>query len=141
MESFYILILKEFFTNIFGIHYPKDIITVIMTALPNKFKISCGCNYSTLISDQNEIYVWGYNDAGRLGLGDEIQDRIRPTKLDLGRNGRIKLIACGWDFTMALVSVLSKNSQIMDKLYVWGYNSNAELGLGDYISRFCTDRT
>ena len=133
MESFYILILKEFFTNIFGIHYPKDIITVIMTALPNKFKISGGGSYSTLISDQNEIYVWGHNDSGRLGLGDG-SDRNRPTKLEL--NGRTKLIACGWDFAMALVSDFSKNSQIIDKLYVWGNNSNAELGLGDKISRF-----
>ena len=153
MESFYILILKEFFTNIFGIHYPKDIVALIMMALSNKFKISCGCCYSTLISGPNEIpprdeperdypageiYVWGSSEAGRLGLGDN-KDRIRPTKLDLldlYDNKRIKLISCGWDFTITLVSIFSANSQIMDKLYVWGNNSDAELGLGDNISRF-----
>src|SRR5579863_7372226 len=128
MESFYIFILREFFTNIFGIHYPTDIVVLIMMALPAKFKISCGFDYSTLISDRNELYVWGSNENGILGLGD----KIRPTQVDLG--GKTKLIACGCDFMVALVSVLSENSQLRDKLYVWGANSYGELGLGDYVS-------
>ena len=41
---YYILILKEHLTNIFGVHYyyPKEIVAIIITKIYEQIKISCG---------------------------------------------------------------------------------------------------
>ena len=106
-------------TKYFGRHYPKEIVSLIILALPKKIRISCGAHYTTLIKN-GKTYVWGQNDRGQLGLGNDI-DQTRPQELPLCKD--IKSITCGYDFTIALASV-------PNKLYVWGRNSNGELGLG-----------
>ena len=45
-------------------------------------KISCGGHYTMAVTILNDIYVWGYNKNGQLGLGDFI-DRNIPTLLDV----------------------------------------------------------
>ena len=48
-------------------HAPYEIIQLIIMSTYPKIKISCGYNYTCLLMD--EIYVWGRNDEGQLGLG------------------------------------------------------------------------
>ena len=116
MKYFNIFILREWLTNIFGTHYPKEIVMIIMTIIPRKIRISCGIAH-TIILYKDKIYVWGSNCEGQLGLGDYIT-RISPTEIALRKH--IKSIVCGWDITIALIS----NSK---ELYVWGCNDDHEL--------------
>ena len=36
-------------------------------------KIGCGENFSAAMSEQGELWVWGRNDYGQLGLGEEVE--------------------------------------------------------------------
>ena len=78
---------------------------------------SCGYGHTIALSKTN-IFVWGRNREGQLGLGDRI-DRERPTKLQLKN---IVSIECGGDYTMAF----TKNNDV----YTWGSNYHGQLGLG-----------
>ena len=126
MDHFYIFVLKELLEGIFGMHYPKEIIGVIMSFFPKPIKISCGTYHTVLIKDK--IYVWGDNFHGQLGLG-YIKNQDRPKELNLDSHIEdIKSIHCGWDFTIAL-------TYTFNKIYVWGNNEQRELGLGDRVNR------
>ena len=109
--------MNECLTNIFGMHYPKEIVMLIMTSVPLNIRINCGGYHNTILY-KNKIYVWGSNFKGQLGLGD-YDDRMSPTEIILHKN--IKSVACGWDITVAHVS----NST---ELYIWGYNDDNALG-------------
>src|ERR1044071_5817653 len=95
---YYILILTEYLYNNFGIHFPKEIITLIIIASRSQIKISCGLNHTYLMCD--EIYAWGANRNGRLGLefnSNEIQSYPHKFNLKcLANNEKIKSICCGW---------------------------------------------
>lgn len=44
-------------------------------------KIVCGSSYVLAISDVSELFSWGYNSIGQLGLGDTTS-RYKPTKIE-----------------------------------------------------------
>jgi len=82
---------------------------------------------------EQEIYVWGHNLSGQLGLGDNIR-HYTPTKLELSflKPGfRIHSLVAGERHTLAL----TQNAQGKQGLYVWGLNHYGQLGLGDNNSR------
>lgn len=124
MEHFYILVLNKFVENIFGLHFPKEIIMLIVMMFYRKVKISCGAYYNVVLCG-DKIYVWGENDRGQLGLGDD-KEHISPTEIIINENiENIESVVCGWDFTVALVADSKK-------LYIWGSNMNNEMGLMAY---------
>lgn len=54
-------------------------------------KITCGASYVMAVSDIGELFVWGRNDSGQLGLGDT-SSRLLPTKVEeLGKYVQILL--------------------------------------------------
>src|SRR5208337_5573673 len=89
----------------------------------------------------NEIYVWGSNYYGQLGLGHN-QNQNSPQKLNLpvgeekvrnapfsnlaGKSGAfsspVKKIICGGLHSIAITAT--------NEVYVWGYNEYGQLGLG-----------
>lgn len=92
--------------------------------------IVSGGRHTIAISETNKIYVWGANQQGQLGLGD-IYHRIIPTELTIFHNSKlmqrdIKSIICGYAYTFLLM----KNGSC----YVWGDNSDGQLGLGNLYS-------
>ncbi len=79
-----------------------------------------------LLTYFGEVYVWGKNDKGQLGLGDYIQ-RNTPHKLNLPHSVVVKDIFCGTNYSILLAC--------SNDVYVWGVNDCAQLGLGDYHNR------
>lgn len=62
---------------------------------------SCG-DYTTIImTESGEIYGWGHNHCGQLGLGDKI-DRYLPHKIPIGD---VKSVSCGRNYTIVLTKV------------------------------------
>lgn len=43
-------------------------------------EVNLGKNFGTILTDNGDIYVWGHNNAGQLGMGD-FQDRPTPMKV------------------------------------------------------------
>ena len=93
--------------------------------LSNIKKINGGYRYTVALTKLNEIYAWGKNYYGGLGLGDSINYNS-PQKLPLADT--INSISCGYSHTIAL----TKNS---NKIYAWGDNEYYQLGFGDCIDR------
>lgn len=78
--------------------------------------VSVGSEHSLAVSDDGDLYAWGYNFYGQLGIGDRI-DRFRPVKINIDS---VQTVACGDFFTIALDS-----SRI---LYTWGCGEDYTLG-------------
>lgn len=124
----YIFILKEFFKRIFGCHYPKEIIKLIIMFSYTPHKIFSGYNQNFLIS--RKLFAWGGNRHGQLGLKN-CEPCCTPYKLGLLNRlnkSDIKLICCGSIHTIALMKT--------GIIYVWGHNNENQLGFGDYIDRY-----
>ena len=105
--------MNEFLESIFGRHYPTEIVMLIllvMMGLPRRIQVSCGAYHTVLIKDN--IYVWGANEQGQLGLGD---CKIRSIPKEITPHKNIESIVCGWDGTIALVSD-------SNELYIWGHD-------------------
>jgi len=86
--------------------------------------ISCGCNYSIVLTLSKKCYVFGNNVLGQLGLGKTDNNVNVPTELII-TNEQITSVTCGTFHTIVLT--LSK------KCYVFGNNIYGQLGLGhDY---------
>ncbi|XP_054166562.1 uncharacterized protein LOC128964028 [Oppia nitens] len=77
-------------------------------------------------NDQHEIFVWGKNHLGQLGLGHET-DQLSPVKNTFFSQLNIVQISCGADHTLALTD----NGEV----YAWGSNEWGQIGLGDQFSQ------
>ncbi len=97
---------------------PRQIIT-----LRNEFivDVAAGLHYSFVLTAAQEVFPWGLNDVGQLGLADFI-DRGYPIRLEGIKNAMS--VACGLSHT---ILVLADGS-------VWGTGNNkaGQLGLGHH---------
>nr|MCA8838423.1 hypothetical protein [Pseudomonadota bacterium] len=89
--------------------------------------VSAGSSHTCAIKTGGELYCWGANNDGILGLGaaSNFGPHTNPTKV-------------GIDTDWASVSVASSHTCAVNtssELYCWGNNSNSQLGLGDGNSR------
>ena len=84
--------------------------------------VASGFEHMMVITKFNEIYGWGYNGHGQLGLGDNV-NRNFPHKLPI-RN--VKSVSCGRYFTI----ILTKGG-----CFGCGHNNCGELGLGNDFDR------
>ena len=80
--------------------------------------ISCGRYHSIILDNNQDIWVFGSNNSGQLGLGDRINRNI-PCKVNL--NIKVKQISCG-----AFHSLILDNN---DNVWSFGYNACGQLGL------------
>ena len=84
------------------------------------------------ITEDGELYAWGYNEDGRLGINNK-DNQTKPVKV-AGITGRINELIALEDnsntITLSFYAITEDGS-----LYAWGYNSNGELGVGDEINR------
>ena len=86
--------------------------------------IAAGRDHSLALTKSGEVYAWGLNESGQLGLGDK-EDRFTPTKVP--GLPRVKAIAAGLEHSLALTE--------SGEVYAWGRNEYGELGLGDTEKR------
>lgn len=80
---------------------------------------------------KQEIYVWGENKYGQLGLGD-VNIRHTPTLLDSSKLGNylsVKEIIFGTHYNMTIIV----NTSIGEQIYVCGANNSGQLGTGNKI--------
>ncbi|MDY0276779.1 MAG: hypothetical protein RBQ97_01705 [Acholeplasma sp.] len=112
----------ELGSGVSGIH--GDFVKV---AIPNGVTVldySAGMYHGMFLSTDNDLYVWGYNGDGQLGLGD-LDRRLTPVKNELASVYSIRTISS---------SVYSSSSIITEdnSVYNWGLNGYTKLGFGDW---------
>lgn len=88
--------------------------------------IACGENHSLALTIGGNVYAWGDNAQGQLGLGDTTT-RLRAELVRSLRTAKIAKISCGRQHTM----VASKSGL----LFAFGSNSFGQLGIGDSETR------
>ncbi len=87
-------------------------------------QIVCGNNHTFILKESGELFAFGRNYEGQLGLGD-YDNRNVPTLLMI--DPTIQQVVCGWSHTFIL--------RESGELFAFGYNYHGELGLGDNIDR------
>jgi len=80
--------------------------------------VSAGAGYTLAIKGEGELWAWGYNGEGQLGLGS---DSLRYTQTRIGSH-EWKSVSAGDQHTVAIRSD--------GTLWAWGNNASGQLGVG-----------
>lgn len=78
-------------------------ITVVEGKLKEEFvkEISLGSYHIAVLTSRGNVYTWGKNVNGQLGLGD-IQDRSSPAFVEALRDRQVESVVCGTSLTAAI---------------------------------------
>eukprot|EP01125_Pyxidicula_operculata_P006912 TRINITY_DN2368_c0_g1_i2.p1 TRINITY_DN2368_c0_g1~~TRINITY_DN2368_c0_g1_i2.p1 ORF type:complete len:692 (-),score=98.22 TRINITY_DN2368_c0_g1_i2:410-2485(-) len=80
----------------------------------------CGGFHSALVTVDNDLYVFGKNDLGQLGLGHQ-NDIVLPVKCSFFDKMKVAKVVCGLNHTV----VMTKNN----KIYAFGANESGQCGV------------
>lgn len=81
--------------------------------------LSAGREHALALYSDGDVYSWGSNTIGQLGLGDKV-DRMLPVKIQGVSN--IKYIKAAYAHSMAITN--------SGNLYAWGEGRDGQLGIG-----------
>jgi len=87
--------------------------------------ISCGQSFTIARTDEGELYSWGYNGNGQLGIGNTANQQT-PCKVNIGCSKIMTKVLCGMAHVLAI-------SDLGD-LYSWGANSYGQIGVGTTLN-------
>lgn len=104
----------------------------IVVELPAKaINIVCSVYFTCVSIESDELYCWGINYYGQLGIGSDIFTIPFPfTKVNIPP---LYSFCCGDAHCLAITQ--SYNSQDIINVYGWGLNNLGQLGVGDTITR------
>ena len=98
-----------------------------ISSLNNNIKAisaACGNEHSLILSDYNEVYAFGNNEDGALGINDYKIKKYEFTKINFGKyTNKIKDISAGTVHNLALTND--------NKLFSWGSSQGGQLGLSE----------
>lgn len=101
--------------------------TVKNLAMSTVVQIACGQNHSMALTNDGQLYSWGCNRFGQLGLGTASEQEKKPSLITSLAGIPIAFIACGSNHSFAV----SKSGAV----FGWGKNTCGQLGLTDFINR------
>lgn len=103
---------------------PKKIIYTHASKFPSALavKVACGQTSTMMVLDSGELFGWGYNGNGQLGIGNNI-NQLSPCRVSALSGLVIVKVVCGYAHTLALSDE--------GLLYAWGANSYGQLGIGN----------
>ena len=88
--------------------------------LPPIKQISCGSRFNICVSEDHEVFSFGENNRGQLGLGN-VQSFYSPQKLSSLND--VHFVECGYYYAIC--------KTLDNCIYVWGFNNFAQLGIGN----------
>ena len=83
-------------------------------------RVASGAYHTLAINSRGELYAWGSNKNGQLGIGTTTDNELAPQRV--GNDNDWKAVSGGDDYSLALKSD--------GMLYAWGKNSRGQLGIG-----------
>ena len=98
--------------------------TLQKVKIPTIKQVSCGLNFTVCLADNGDLYSFGCNDCGQLGLGNT-ENYFSPKKIETITD--IQFVECGSTFSFCK----SNNNEI----FCWGSNSKSQLGIGNTINQ------
>ncbi|KAI9547078.1 RCC1 and BTB domain-containing protein 1 [Dissostichus eleginoides] len=96
----------------------------VSSCLQNKVAVGivCGQTSSLAVLDNGEVYGWGYNGNGQLGLGNS-GNQLTPCRLAALQGLCVQQIVSGYAHSLALTDE--------GLLFAWGANTYGQLGTGN----------
>lgn len=95
--------------------------TICSAFRENLRSIACGGAHTLFLTESGNIYATGLNDYGQLGISDDKTYSTEPFRIS-GLPKEIVQISAGYHHSAAIT--------VDGDLYMWGNNSNGQLGLG-----------
>eukprot|EP00727_Mastigamoeba_balamuthi_P013081 m51a1_g8396 hypothetical protein (560) ;mRNA; f:222598-224911 len=92
--------------------------------------VVAGSYHNFALLEGGEVYAWGSNDQGQLGLGDA-KDRLVPEQHAFFAGRSVVCLSAGARHSAAVVAGPAGGTAV----FTWGCNSDGQLGLGDTESR------
>lgn len=89
-------------------------------------QISGGWRHTMALDVDGQLYGWGWNKFGQLGVGDNI-DHSGPQRVKLPSEEEVVRVSCGWRHTVAITS--------KSNVFSWGRGTSGQLGHGDILDR------
>ncbi|XP_077102295.1 E3 ISG15--protein ligase HERC5.4 isoform X2 [Siphateles boraxobius] len=100
-----------------------------LKGLENKqvIQITCGDQHSMALTKDGQLFVWGDNSHGQLGLEKEQPKSLSAQRVESLRGIPLAQISAGGDHSFVL--------SLSGVVFGWGKNSAGQLGLGDTTDR------
>ena len=96
-------------------------------------RVASGKNHTLAINSRGELYAWGHNGNGQVGIGTVTpRGEYELTPQRVGSDSDWKVISGGDDYSLALKSD--------GTLYAWGKNDRGQLGIGTTTDNELTPR-
>ena len=100
----------------------------------------CGYSHTVALLKNEQLYVWGRNDCGQLGLGHYTHSPI-PEHVTALKRFQVQQIDCGYDHCIAFVAEdKGADAPPVERVYTWGRGEEGQLGHNDFFSR-CVPRS
>jgi RCC1 and BTB domain-containing protein len=88
--------------------------------------ISCGYKHSLVLSSLGDIYAFGNNDFGQLGIASNT-NQLTPLRMNGFVLEKVVAISCSSIHSLALTE--------SGHVFSWGYNENGNLGIGNFDNK------
>ena len=98
---------------------------LLETCIPQKVNLppctqtSCGYYFTMCLSENGEVYSFGYNEDGQLGLGNNEERYYSPQLISSLKD--VEFIECGENYTFC--------KTLNNEIFCWGCNYHGQLGL------------
>ncbi|XP_051896977.1 probable E3 ubiquitin-protein ligase HERC4 [Pristis pectinata] len=89
----------------------------------NIIQVTCGNNHSLALSKDGQVFAWGQNTFGQLGLGKKDPSPCNPETVKRFSGIPVAQIAAGGEHSCALT--------VSGAVLAWGRNNHGQLGLKD----------
>ncbi|XP_075716794.1 putative E3 ubiquitin-protein ligase HERC3 isoform X4 [Rhinoderma darwinii] len=86
-------------------------------------QVSCGNQHCLALSDDVQLFTWGQNNQGQLGLGDGFNQQSSPQRVKSLEGIPLAQVTAGGYHSFAL--------SLSGAVFGWGKNSSGQLGLND----------
>lgn len=95
--------------------------------------VSCGHNFTTVVTRAGELWAFGEGSLGQLGIGRTTRAPIPAVVMTAcpATGEPFVEVAAGWAHTLARTASGS--------VFAWGFNALGSLGLGDHRTRFAPE--
>jgi E3 ubiquitin-protein ligase HERC4 len=89
--------------------------------------IAAGMYHSAALTANGQLFTWGSNNKGQLGLGNKYEMVFSPTLVDCLAGVPLAGLVCGANHSIV--------ASVSGAVFAWGANSHGQLGLGDSEDR------